>query len=131
MDDASAIRTAIDNFIKDYNAGNLDRIQDIFHDDLVDMSAGTGTRTGAAARQHFLSRVTETHAKFKPTLVVTIEEIRVAGDWAYDRGHLVVTLAPKQGGETSYIRQRFLEIWRRDPRGNWKVSRIMDNSDQP
>src|SRR6266849_6491911 len=131
VDDAAAIRKTVDRFIQAYNAGDLDRIQDIFHDDLIDMSAGASTRSGEAARQYFLSRVTEAHAKFKPTLEVTLEEITVAGDWAYGRGHLVVTLVPKRGGETTYIRQRFLEIWRRDSRGNWKLSRIMDNSEQP
>ncbi len=130
MNDEAAIRSVVDKFIKDYEAGNLEEIQKIFADDLVDMSAGTPTRTGDAARQYFLSRVTEAHANFKPTLAVTIDEVRVAGDWAFDRGSLVVTLVPRKGDEATYIRQRFLEIWHRDSRGDWKIARIMDNSEQ-
>jgi uncharacterized protein (TIGR02246 family) len=131
MTDEEKIRRAVDEFIEAYRAGDLDRAGAIFADDLVDMSAGGPTRTGAAAKEHFLSRVAKVHAKFKPSLAINIEEIRVVGNLAYQRGDFLVTREPKDGGKASYIRQRYLELWRREPDGNWKICVEMDNSAEP
>jgi len=129
MTDEATIRKLGDEFVEAYNAGDLKRIRGIFADDVVDMSAGGPTHTGEAAKEHFLARVAATHASFHPSLVIHIDEIRVAGDWAFQRGSLVVTLSPKHGGELSYIRQRYLEIWRRNAQGCWKIAVEMDNED--
>ncbi|HVS88254.1 MAG TPA: nuclear transport factor 2 family protein [Candidatus Acidoferrum sp.] len=75
MTDEAAIRRAVEEFVNVFNAGDMTRILGIFTDDLIDMSAGGPTRTGQAAREHFLSRVAEMHAKFRPNLIVTIDEI--------------------------------------------------------
>lgn len=127
MNDEATIRLLADEFVEAYDAGDMNRMREIFADDVVDMSAGGPTYTGEAAKTHFLARVAATHAQFKPSLVIHIDEIRVAGDWAFQRGSLVVTLVPKQGGELSYIRQRYLEILRRDSKGRWKIAVEMDN----
>ena len=111
MTDEATIRKLGDEFIEAYNTGDLKRIRNIFADDVVDMSAGGPTYTGDAAKEHFLARVAATHASFNPSLVIHIDEIRVAGDWVFQRGRLVVTLVPKHRGEVSYIRQRYLEIY--------------------
>ncbi len=131
MSDESEIRLAVDEFIAAYNAGKLDAITNIFADDLVDMSAGDPTQTGEAAKRQFLSRVSKTHSSFKPTLTIQIDELRVAGDWAFQRGSLSVSLVPKAGGPISFIKQRYLEIWRRNKQGKWKIAIEMDNSVEP
>ena len=122
------IRRTVQEFVEAYNSREVARLPDIFADDFIDMSAGVPTRTGKEAKEHFVSRVEGTHAKFTPHLTVNIEELRVAADWAYQRGSLVVTLVPRNGGETSFIRQRYLEIWRRDADGRWRIAIAMDNS---
>jgi len=131
MTDEEKIRRAVDEFIEAYRAGDLQRAGAIFADDLVDMSAGGPTRTGATAKEHFLARVAKVHAKFKPSLAINIAEICVDGDFAYQRGDLVVTREPKNGGPISYVRQRYLEIWRRESDGNWRICVEMDNSADP
>jgi len=131
MSDEAEIRRVVEDFVDAFNAGHMARILDIFTDDLIDMSAGGPTRAGQAAREHFLSRVTELHAKHNPHLVITIDEIQVVSNWAYDRGSLTVTLVPRAGGETSFVRQRYLEIWRRGSDGKWRIAIEMDNSEEP
>jgi uncharacterized protein (TIGR02246 family) len=131
MTDEEKIRRAVDEFIEAYRAGDLVRAGAIFTDDLVDMSAEGPTRKGAAARDHFLSRVAKVHEKFKPSLAINIAEIYVVGDMAYQRGDFLVTREPKGGGPLSYIRQRYLEVWRREADGNWKIRIFMDNSAEP
>src|SRR5262249_25541807 len=124
----TSIRRAIDDFTQAYNAGEFDRLSNIFAEDLVDMSAGGTARRGPGGQRDFVLRVGETHAKAKPHLEITVDEIQVAGEWAYERGSLEVTLTPIGGGEKSYIRQRFLDIWRRQRDGRWKIAVEMDNS---
>jgi uncharacterized protein (TIGR02246 family) len=127
----SAIRQAIEEFTHAYNAGDFARLTNIFAEDLIDMSMGGPTRRGQDARMHFLSRVRETHANFRPHLEIQINEIQVAGDWAYEHGSLVVALTPRTGGDKSFIRQRYLVIWRRQANGEWKIAVEMDNSAEP
>ena len=130
MTDEAEIRQAVEEFVVAYNAGNLDGMTNIFADDLVDMSAGDPTRTGEAAKRQFLSRVSKTHSNFNPTLTIHIDELRVAGEWAFQRGSLSVSLVPKGGGPISFIKQRYLEIWRRNLQGKWKIAIEMDNSNE-
>ena len=125
-----SIRRAVEEFTRAYNAGDLQNLANIFAEDLIDMSAGEPTRTGEEARKDFVARVAATHAKFRPRLEIHIEELRVAGEWAYQRGNLRVTLIPKEGGDTSFIRQRYLEIWKRQPSGKWKIAIEMDNTEE-
>lgn len=124
------IRRAVEEFTRAYNAGDLENLADIFAEDLIDMSAGEPTRTGEEARKDFVARVAATHAKFRPRLEIQIDELQVTGEWAHQRGSLRVTLIPREGGDTSFIRQRYLEIWRREPSGKWKIAIEMDNTEE-
>lgn len=123
-----SIRRAVEEFTRAYNGGDLQNLTEIFAEDLIDVSAGEPTRTGEEARKDFEARVAATHAKFRPRLEIHIDELRVAGEWAYQRGSLLVTLIPKEGGDTSFIRQRYLEIWKRETSGKWKIAIEMDNT---
>ncbi len=131
MSDEGEIRRIVEDFVDAFNAGEMARILQIITEDFIDMSAGGPTRKGQAAREHFLSRVTEIHAKFRPSLVVNIEEMAVTANWAYQRGNLVMTLEPRGAGESSVVRQRYLEIWRRCGDGKWRIAIEMDNSEEP
>ena len=126
----TAIRHAVEEFTRAYNAGDFAKLANIFAEDLIDMSMGGPTRRGDDARRHFVSRVRETHANFRPHLEVHIDDIQVAGEWAYEYGSLVVTLTPRVSGEKSFIRQRYLVIWRHQSDGSWKIAVEMDNSSE-
>jgi uncharacterized protein (TIGR02246 family) len=62
-------------------------------------------------------------------VTVTTDEIEVAGDWAWRRGHFEMTLRPKDG-EPYTTRGRFLEIWERRADGSWKIARDIWNTDE-
>lgn len=124
----TAIRRAVEDFTRAYNAGDFAKLTNIFADDLIDMSMGGPTLRGEEARTHFVSRVRDTHANFRPHLEIQIDEIQVAGNWAYEYGSLQVTLTPRVSGKKSFIRQRYLVIWRQQPDRQWKIAVEMDNS---
>jgi len=58
-----------------------------------------------------------------------VNDIVVLGDTAYDFGWHEFTLEPKNGGETARKRQRYLELWKKNSSGEWKISIFMNNDD--
>ena len=59
-----------------------------------------------------------------------VEEVVVAGAWAFSRGTFSWLLTPKAGGEPVADSGKFIVIWRRVPDG-WKRAMVIWNSDTP
>ena len=57
-------------------------------------------------------------------------ETQVAGDWAYERGNLAVTVTPKSGKPMEES-VKYIVIVKRQPDGSWKVYRDISNSNNP
>ena len=60
-----------------------------------------------------------------------IEEIRLAGDWAYVRGSWSGTIIPKGGRDPISSSDKWIDIRERQSDGSWKISRTCGNSDAP
>jgi ketosteroid isomerase-like protein len=58
-------------------------------------------------------------------------EIEIAGDWAYTREHFTATLTPSDGGSAILLDAKEIDIWRRGPDGEWRVSRAIFDSNTP
>jgi ketosteroid isomerase-like protein len=123
MSDEQQIKQAIAQFVEAYNAGDADRIASYYADDLVKLRAGAP----AEAKDDTVRRVKDVMARFQGRLEVHNDEITVAGNMAFTRGHLVITLTPRAEGAPQTIERRFLEVWRKDA-GRWRVIRAMDNA---
>ena len=59
------------------------------------------------------------------------DEVVVAGDWAWMRGHFTTELTPRSGEPTRRESGKHLVIWRRDPDGAWRAARDIWNTDDP
>jgi uncharacterized protein (TIGR02246 family) len=59
----------------------------------------------------------------------TIEEIVVSGDLGYFRSAYTLTATPKAGGEPIKVKGKSIYIVKREPKGAWKIARLMDNTD--
>ncbi len=70
-------------------------------------------------------------ARYRVNMVPIIIEIRVMGETAIDYGWHELTLTPKHGGDATMAKTRYLDIWRKDKSGNWKLLMYMDNADIP
>ena len=60
-----------------------------------------------------------------------VDEIRLAGDWAFVRGTWSGSITPKAGGEPFKDTTKWIDIWERQPDGSWKASLTILNSDLP
>ena len=122
MSDQKEIESAIAEFVKAYNAGDIVKVLEYYTDDLIKIRQGAPPET----KSETAPRVAAVFAKFRSRVDVVNDEIRTSGDMAYTRGSFRVTLTPKAGGESQVIERRYLEIWRKE-QGRWLVARTMDN----
>ena len=68
---------------------------------------------------------------FRTQFGLSVDEVRVAGDWAFERGACRITLTPKAGGEPIQDIGNYITIYGRQPGGAWGMARDIWNSDNP
>jgi ketosteroid isomerase-like protein len=129
MNSVYNINVAKTEFREAYNAGDVDRLLEVFADAFTDMSAGAPSFFGTDARSVFRQRMTKLFEQYEMNLVVTIIAIRISGHTAFDYGWHAVNLVPRDGGEPITTRQRYFETWRRNSSGEWKIDLYIDNMD--
>jgi len=126
--DKQAIESAISDFIAAYNASDVPRLMRVYSDDYVEMPEGDPTVSGVEGKRKTAERIGKVPAQHRGHLAVFTEEIEMAGDLAYDRGTLCVTLTHKSTGKVMSFERRFLEVWRNESDGAWRVIRVVDNA---
>ena len=129
MDDLYAINVAKSEFREGFNLGNVSRVMAIADSDLVSFSDGQPSEFGASGLDALKTRLTNLFERFRAKLVVIVIEIRLCGNVAYDYGWHDLTLLPKNGGEPFHRRDRYVDVWRRNKEGDWKLWMYMDNRD--
>jgi ketosteroid isomerase-like protein len=131
MDDLYAINVAKTEFREGYNRGDAARILAAADPDLVNFSSEQPSGFGKNGLDDLAIRLQNLFEQFAVALAVIIVEISIKGDLAYDYGWHELTLTPKTGGPTIYRRDRYVDIWRKNPEGSWKLWMYMDNQDIP
>jgi ketosteroid isomerase-like protein len=97
--------------------------------DLVSFSDGQPSEFGGSGLEALKSRLTNLFERFTAKLSVIVIEIRLQGDVAYDYGWHDLTLTPKDGSQPIHRRDRYVDIWRKNKEGKWKLWMYMDNRD--
>ncbi len=129
MDDLYAINTAKTEFRDCFNFSDASRLLAIADPNLVNFSDGQPCEFGMSGLDALKTRLENLFERFTAKLVVIVIEIRLQGDVAYDYGWHDLTLTPKDGGQPTRRRDRYVDIWRRNKEGKWKLWMYMDNQD--
>jgi ketosteroid isomerase-like protein len=129
MDDLYAINAAKTEFRDCFNFSDASRLLAVADADLVNFSDGQPCEFGMSGLDALKTRLENVFERFTAKLVVTVIEIRLQGDVAYDYGWHDLTLTPKDGGQPIRRRDRYVDIWRRNKEGKWKLWMYMDNQD--
>ncbi len=129
MDDLYAINAAKSEFRDCFNLSDVSRLLAIADPDLVNFSDGQPCEFGMSGLDALKTRLENLLERFTAKLVVIVIEIRLQGDVAYDYGWHDLTLTPKDGGQPIRRRDRYVDIWRRNKEGKWKLWMYMDNQD--
>lgn len=119
--DKDAIRAVFENWRRAVNAGDADAFLAAFRDDamFIDMAPGMVPMVGRESFQPFFR---DFFATFNLAWTdCQSQEIVVVGDLAFHRYTGVFTVTPKQGGEATRDDRRYLDLFRRDTDGRWRV----------
>jgi ketosteroid isomerase-like protein len=58
-------------------------------------------------------------------------ELRIFGQWAYERGRSVSKIRKKDTGSVQTVTGKYLNVLRQQPDGTWRISRRIRNADHP
>ena len=121
-DDRTQILQSIDRFVAAYNAGDVEALLPLYAEDLIKLGHGRA----AESKADVAARLRASFEQYNRHLEAGIDEFEIAGDLAYTRGWIRITLTPKSGGAPLRVERRSLEIWRKRA-GRWVATRTMDN----
>jgi uncharacterized protein (TIGR02246 family) len=62
---------------------------------------------------------------------LSVAELQVKGDWAFERGTYTITFTHKPSGKVTPDAGKYITIWQRRPDGTWAMARDIWNSDNP
>jgi uncharacterized protein (TIGR02246 family) len=123
--DLAAISRVHQEYVAAHNDSDADRLMALFTDDAVLMPMDEPALSGKPAiREHY----EEFFDQNPSTIDLSPVETRVAGDWAFERIQVKVTL-PDGKGEGRHADVKYLWILQKQPDGSWKIARAIYNLD--
>ncbi len=129
MDDLYAINAAKTEFREAYNTANPQRMAALADPGMVEAAHGRQWGFGPDGVLALQKEMSELFKDFEVDLKVIIIEIRLVGDLAYDYGWHLWKLKPKGGSNTIERKDRYVDIWKKNDKGEWKLQMYMDNPD--
>ena len=119
-DEKQKIRHVIATWMRATAEGNLERILSLMAEDVVFLIAGQPPTRG---REAFAAASRAAEGKFRFEGKPDIQEIHVAGNYAYCWNHLSVTITPLQGGSPTQRAGHTLSVFRKESDGRWVLFR--------
>lgn len=122
--DLSALRAAHDAWIAAYTSGDIAALERFYSDESVIMPDGRPAYRGWAEIRAFFAPGFE---RWNYAARADLQYLDVSGDLATARGVVTLTFTPKAGGPSSTREMRYLIVFKRQPRGDWRILLDMDN----
>jgi uncharacterized protein (TIGR02246 family) len=119
----AAIRTALAEWMADFNAGNSEKVCGLFAPDLVAQYRGQPER-GYEALCDLLKGSLADHSRTY-RYALAIKEIVVVGDLAVVRLTWTLTVRQKDPPRDVTADEPGMDIFRKQPDGSWKISRYI------
>ncbi len=119
-DDKQLIRDLIAIWQRATAAGDLPQLLSLMAEDVVFLLPGQPPMRG---RDAFAAGFQAALQHYRIDSSSEIQEIEIAGDWAYCWNHLSVTVTPRQTGLPQRRTGYTLTILRKKPDGSWVLAR--------
>jgi uncharacterized protein (TIGR02246 family) len=117
--DERAVRELHVVWIDAVNAGDLPHLLSLMTDDVVFLSPGQQP----FGRDAFPAGFSAAHQRFEVQCVSELDEVALAGDFAYTRCRDSLALTPRAGGEPTKLAGHRLTIYRRQAGNRWLLAR--------
>lgn len=129
--DIAAIQQLRERDIEASKAGDFKTLESLFTDDSVVMPPGTDFIRGRAERDRTMAEIRDTMSPYEVLEYrEDFEELRIYGDDAVEWGTISGKVREKRTGKVSVSAYKVMRILRKQPGGDWKISRSMYN-DKP
>jgi uncharacterized protein (TIGR02246 family) len=126
--DLKAIDVVREAHVAALNAGDARAWVAQFADDAVQMPPNAPANVGAANiaswSQAFLDQ-------FRVSFALAVDEVRVSGEWAFERGGYTIGLTAKAGGPAMQDTGKYLTVYQRKSGNTWRMARDIWNSNSP
>jgi uncharacterized protein (TIGR02246 family) len=119
----AAIRSALTQWMADFNAGDAEKVCDLFARDVIAQYRGQPER-GYDALCDLLKRSLRDRSK-SYTYSLAIKEILVEGDLGVVRLTWTLQVRGKDAGNETTSVEPGIDIFRRQAGGSWKISRYL------
>jgi len=117
--DITAINELYDQYCFGVNTGDLDLFISLWTDDAIKMDVDFPAIFG---KENIRAYFKVPFEQFNINAVIYGEtEVQVFDDFAFSRGTYTLSLTPKEGGPTTYIDGKWLDILKRQADGSWKI----------
>jgi ketosteroid isomerase-like protein len=126
MDDLYAINSGKTEFREAFNTGDPERLIALLDPAFVYMPDGVPTVNGSGAADAIRARFREL-TTYYVQLIPIIIEIRIQGSVASDYGWQTWRKTPRDGGSEVTVKDRYVNVWRKNERGEWKLWMYMSN----
>lgn len=110
------------------NSNNLDSLSGMFTDDVVFLAAHAPPIVGKAAVRKWADEYINAYTTHWDK---TMQEFKVAGEWAFERYSYKSTDTPKAGGPVVNDTGWGLVIYHHEADGKWRVARDAFSTDTP
>jgi len=119
-DDEAQIRALIATWMAATRAGDVDTVMDLMTDDVVFLLPGRPAMSRADFEAAAKLQAGDTGLRIDGTSEV--QEVQVAGGWAFARSHFKVTVTPPGGGAPVLRAGPVLSVFRKE-QGRWLLAR--------
>jgi uncharacterized protein (TIGR02246 family) len=108
------------------NNGDIDAYVNLLTENAVWIPPGQQPIIGRRAFKQWLAPFL---GKYSYEFSITDERIKVAGDWALERGKFTSEMTPNSGGKSMKHSGSFTVLWKRGKDKEWYIDRYIDDSD--
>jgi uncharacterized protein (TIGR02246 family) len=126
--DLAAIDRVRDARVAALNAGEAEAWVARFTDDGVQMPPNAPANIGRAMIRSWSQAFLD---QFRLEFALAVDEVRVLGEWAFERGAYTISLSPKAGGPPMRDIGKYITIYRRQAEDTWWMARDIWNSNNP
>ena len=117
--DIAAINELYEQYCSYGSAGELNNFLSLWEDDAIRMDPDKHSIIGKENIRIFFEPSFELFSV--DVAIYGDTEIQISGDMAFSRGTYTLSLTPKEGGPTTHIDGKWLDILKRQTDGSWKI----------
>ena len=109
---------------------DVDTLVSLWSDDIVTLTQGEPPVIGKDANRAAISRLREESSEVQITdYILSFNEVKIVGDWAFEWGTYSGTVKPVAGGDAIRTTGKVIRVLKKDSDGSWKIARAMYDSD--